>query len=355
MPPRITGLARRFMPDAENVSIRARRRTVETTNQTYYEVAPGRKLEALARVLDMETPGPTIVFCRTRQETNDLAEELRLRGYGAEALHGDMGQPERDRVMRRFRDGQADLLIATDVAARGLDIETVTHVINYDMPWDVEQYIHRIGRTGRAGRAGDAITLVEPRERRNLRMIEQMTGAKIQPARIPTAADIAARRRGMFRDALRDRLATGDYDGQMAIVEELAAEFDPADIAAVALQMLWEANRPGADGGDRDGAMAEEIAADGEQPEAGMTRLFVAMGRQDGLRPGDLVGAIANEVGLTGKAVGAIDILDRTAFVEVPSGDAPAVIEALSRTKLRGKRVRIQEAHPPAAGGFGAR
>ena len=142
---------RRFLREPGARRHRARRRTVETTNQTYYEVAPGKKLEALARVLDMETPGPTIVFCRTRQETNDLAEALRLRGYSAEALHGDMGQPERDRVMRRFREGQADLLIATDVAARGLDIETVTHVINYDIPWDVEQYIHRIGRTGPRG------------------------------------------------------------------------------------------------------------------------------------------------------------------------------------------------------------
>lgn len=342
MPPRIAALAKTFLPNAQTVAIRNRRRTVETTNQTYYEVAPGKKQDALARVLDMETPGPTIVFCRTRQETNDLADALRLRGYGAEALHGDMSQPERDRVMRRFREGQADLLVATDVAARGLDIETVTHVINYDMPWDVEQYIHRIGRTGRAGRSGDAITLVEPRERRNLRMIEQMTGATIRPARIPTAADIAARRRDQFVGTLRDRLGKGDYDGQMAIVEALADEYDSADIAAVALQMLWETS--GQPSGE---AVSEEIAADGEQPEAGMTRLFVGMGRQDGLRPGDLVGAIAGEVGLTGKAVGAIDILDRSAFVEVPAEHAEAVIAALSQTKLRGRRVKVQAARPP--------
>lgn len=342
MPPRIATLIKTFLPDAQRVAIQTRRRTVETTNQTYYEVAPGKKLEALARVLDMETPGPTIVFCRTRRETDELAEALRLRGYGAEALHGDMNQPERDRVMRRFREGQSDLLIATDVAARGLDIETVTHVINYDIPWDVEQYIHRIGRTGRAGRSGDAITLVEPRERRNLRTIEQLIGATIKPARIPTAADIAARRRDLFRDRLRDRLTGGQYDGQMSIVESLAEEYDPAEVAAAALQMLWEATATASKE-----EIAEEIAADGEQPEAGMTRLFVGLGRQDGLRPGDLVGAIANEVGLAGKAVGAIDILDRTAFVEVPTEQAEAVIAALGRTKLRGRRVKVQAARPP--------
>lgn len=342
MPPRITALVKTFLPNAQSIAIRNRKRTVETTNQTYYEVAPGQKQEALARVLDMETPGPTIVFCRTRQETNDLADALRLRGYGAEALHGDMNQPERDRVMRRFREGQADLLVATDVAARGLDIETVTHVINYDMPWDVEQYIHRIGRTGRAGRTGDAITLVEPKERRNLRTIEQLTGATIRPARIPTAADIAARRRDQFAGTLRERLSKGDYDGQMSVVSALAEEHDPADIAAAALQMLWETSGPAT----KESTDAE-MAADGEQPEAGMTRLFVGMGRQDGLRPGDLVGAIANEVGLTGKAVGAIDILDRTAFVEVPAEHAEAVIAALSQTKLRGRRVKVQAAQPP--------
>ncbi|MES2460033.1 MAG: DEAD/DEAH box helicase [Armatimonadota bacterium] len=244
MPPRIANLAKKFMPDAETVAIRSLRRTVETVEQSYYEVPPGKKQDALARVLDMETPGPTIVFCRTKAETDALAEGLRLRGYSADALHGDMAQAERDRVMRRFREGLADLLVATDVAARGLDIDTVTHVINYDLPWDVEQYIHRIGRTGRAGRTGDAITLIEPRERRNLRMIEQMTGAKISPARIPTVADISARRREVFQDTLRARLEKSESDGQIRMVEDLSTEFPPAEIAAVALQMLWKRRSP---------------------------------------------------------------------------------------------------------------
>jgi len=344
MPPRIASLAQRFLKDPAQVSIDVGKRTVDTTNQTYYEVAPGRKLEALGRVLDMETPGPTIVFCRTRQETNDLADALRLRGYSAEALHGDLAQADRDRVMRRFREGLADLLIATDVAARGLDIETVTHVINYDIPWDVEQYIHRIGRTGRAGRTGDAITLVEGRERRQLRAIEQMIGRPIKPARIPTAADIAARRQDRFQDSLRDTLAAREFDGYLASVEALSTEYDPSEIAAAALQMLWQSQHSGP------AEAAEELNADSEQPEVGMMRLFIGMGRQDGLRPGDLVGAISNEAGLPGKAIGAIDIMDKTAFVEVPAQDANRIVAALRQATLRGRKVKVESTRPPGRG-----
>ncbi len=344
MPPRIADLTKRFLRDPARVSIEARKRTVETTNQTYYEVPPGKKLEALARVLDMESPGATIIFCRTRKETADLAEALRLRGYSAEALHGEMGQADRDRVLRRFREGQDDLLIATDVAARGLDIESVTHVINYDIPWDVEQYIHRIGRTGRAGRSGDALTLIEPRERRQLKAIERLIGAPIKPARIPTMADIAARRRDLFRESLRETLEAGDFDGHLATVEELAGEYDPAAIAAAALQMLWKSQHGAQSGGGA--AEAEEIAADALQPEPGMTRIFIGLGRQGGLRPGDLVGAIANEAGLQGRSIGTIDILDHTAFVEVPKAEAQNVIQALRRTKLRGRKVKVQIARP---------
>lgn len=341
MPPRITALVKKFLPNAETVKIESRRRTLDTTNQTYYEVAPGKKRDALARVLDMETPGPTIVFCRTRQETNELTEAMRQRGYEAEALNGEMNQAERDRVMKSFKEGRCELLIATDVAARGLDIETVTHVINYDMPWDVEQYIHRIGRTGRAGRTGDAITLIVPRERRNLKMIEQMTGAKIVPARIPTAADVAARRRETFLNTLRTRLEADDFDAQRPVVSSLLEEFDADDIAAVALQMLWESRGPAVDDSD------DALAADSERPEPGMTRIFVPMGRQDGLRPTDIIGAIASMVpGVTAKSVGAIDILDRSAFVEAPSERADEIIAALNRTKIRGRKIVVKIAYP---------
>jgi ATP-dependent RNA helicase DeaD len=338
MPPRVSGLIKRFLKDPKLVAIEPKRRTLETTNQAYYEVPPGKKMEALARVLDMETPGPTFVFCRTRQETNDVAEALRLRGYSAEALHGDMSQSERERVLRRFREEQCDLLVATDVAARGLDIENVTHVINYDIPWDVEQYIHRIGRTGRAGKSGDAITLVVGRERRQLKLIEQMIGAQIKSMRLPTAADIAGRRRQVFKESLRETLEAGNLEGHMVTVEELCADFDPTEIAAAAIQMLWQSQNKSGSSSDT----AHEMEAGGEQTELGMTKLFIGIGRKDGMRPGDLVGAIANETGISGKSIGAIDILDHATFVEVPSGEADNVIDAIGRIKFRGKRVKIR-------------
>lgn len=339
MPPRILALTQTFLRDPVHVSIQAKQRTLETTNQTYYEVPKGKKLEALARVLDMESPGPTIVFCRTRQETSDLSDALRIRGYNTEALHGDMNQAERDRVMRRFRDGAADLLIATDVAARGLDIETVTHVINYDIPWDVEQYIHRIGRTGRAGRTGDAITLVEGKQRRQLEVIERLIGSKIKPARIPTAADIASRRRDVFKDAVREAIEAREFESQMATVDELLEEFEATEVAAAVLHMLWQSQHTTAE-------VAEELDFDFEQPEMGMTRIFIGLGRRDGLRPGDIVGSIAGETGLPGKAIGVIDILDATAFVEVPASEADRVVEALRNTQIRGRRVKVQLARP---------
>lgn len=342
MPPRVLSLMKKYLREPKHVTIKSKQRTLDTTNQAYYEVGPGpnRKFEALVRILDMETPGPTIIFCRTRQETQDVAEGLHIRGYGAEPLHGDMSQAERERVLRRFRDEQCDLLVATDVAARGLDIDTVTHVINFDIPFDVEQYIHRIGRTGRAGRTGDAITLVQGRERRQLRTIEQMIGATIKPVRLPTAADIAARRRETFKEALRAALEAGEFEGQLATVEELGEQFAPSEIAAASLHLLWQAQHPNAE------EVAQEIEAGGEQPERGMSRLFIAMGRQDGLRPGDIVGAIANQTHLSGRDIGTIDILDRSAFVEVPTPDEQNVIAALRRSKLRGRKVNVQVARP---------
>ncbi len=342
IPPRIATLARHYLKAPQRVAIESKRRTVAETAQTYYEVLPSEKVEALARILDMETPGSTILFCRTRREVDELGESLQMRGYVAETLHGEMNQTARDRVMHRFRTGQADILIATDVAARGLDIDQVTHVINYDIPWDVESYIHRIGRTGRAGRSGEAITLISPRERYQLRQIERFINAPIRPARVPTAADIAARRREMLQENLRQTLASSSYDGHQKTVEKLIAEgeYDAAQIAAAALHLLWQAQKGAAD------YDAAAVKVEEERTEAGMTRLFLQIGRQDGIRPGDIVGAIANEAGIPGNAIGAIDIMDRSTFVEVPEADALRVIEALAHTKLRGKRVYVDVARP---------
>ncbi len=349
MAPRVLSITSKFLRNPQRVEIIAKQRTLEATNQTYYECPPGKKQESLARVLDMETPGSTIVFCRTRLETAELSESLQLRGYNAEPIHGDMNQMERERVLRRFREGLADLLIATDVAARGLDIDNVTHVINYDVPYDVEQYIHRIGRTGRAGRTGDAITLIYHKERRKLANIERLIGSRIEPARMPTVADIASRRREAFIESLREVLDAGQFETMLPSVAELAEDFDALEVAAAALQMLWnERHQNEHTGGE------EESFADYEQPETGMVRIFVGMGRQDGLRPGDLVGAITNESGLDARQIGVIDIVDRAAFVEVPASEGQRVISALSNTTLRNRKVKVNLAQP-AFGGEGNR
>lgn len=341
IPPRITALARKYLHDAQRVSVSVAHVTVPLTAQTAYELPGGDKFDALTRILDVETPQSAIIFCRTKIESNELAERLGGAGYTAEAINGDLPQTVRDRVMRRFRDGQVDLLVATDVAARGLDIPAVSHVINYDIPTDPEAYVHRIGRTGRAGRTGEAITLVSPRERYTLRMIERVIGQQIAVKRLPSLADVAARRREAFKAALAGVLEEGNLGQELLIAESLADQYDALDIAAAAIRMAR------GDSAQRlEEAAVETIGGDADGVEAGMTRLFIGAGRQQGIRPMDLVGAIANEAGIPGKSIGSIDIYDAFAFVEVPSAEAPRVIQAMSNANLRGRRVNISIARP---------
>ena len=285
--------------------------------QVAYVVARAHKPASLERVLETENPDSALVFCRTRLEVDTLVEMLNAHGHRAEALHGGMEQRLRDRVMGRFRDGQADLLVATDVAARGLDIERLSHVINYDVPASAETYVHRIGRTGRAGRGGTAITLAEPREHRLLRAMEAATKQKIEVAPIPTVADLKARRLDITRASLRERLLAGNLDHTRVVVEALANEFDIVDIAAAAVQLAHTA--AGGDGDDREipasappsqptsrrhgrplkparGRLPRDPSSR-ERPTR-MIRLFVGAGRRAGIRPGDLVGAITGEAGI---------------------------------------------------------
>jgi len=338
MPGPVSALGRRQMREPERVQIEKETVTVPQTRQTVYEVSGRNKLDSLARILDAENPASAIIFCRTKREVDELAESLQARGYLAEPIHGDLSQRERDAAMARFRQGQAELLIATDVAARGLDIPDVTHVINYDIPMDPESYIHRIGRTGRAGRAGEAVTLVEPRERRQLRVIEQLIGRRLTPGRIPSVADVARRRRERFKKQVAEAIEGGELEAQLLMVEELCEEYEPTDIAAAALKLLTER--------EKEGVRVEPMDGDGVAAEPGMTRLFLGAGRKDGIRPLDVVGAIANEAGLPGRQVGTIDILDHVTFVEVPEEAAARVIAAMRKTTLRGRRVKVESARP---------
>jgi ATP-dependent RNA helicase DeaD len=335
MPPGVLRLAQRFTNNPTRVSIASEQLTAPRTRQICYEVLGRDKLDALCRILDVETPTLAIIFCRTRQETDAIGESLQGRGYSAEVLHGDLSQAARDRVMRRFREGQLDILVATDVAARGLDIAEVSHVVNYDVPTDPESYVHRIGRTGRAGREGVAITLITPRERRMMQTIERVSRSPVERLRLPSLADVAARRRETLRRQLRETVLAGGLEPYRLLIDEMASEAPPTDLAAAMLKLLLnESGQPDT---------ITQLEPPPAHAERGMIRLTLNLGRSDGLRPGDIVGAIANEAGLPGRSVGAIDIRDRTSFVEVPTDAALRVLRALNQTSLRGRRVRAAQ------------
>ena len=365
MPARISAIAKRHLKDPVKIMIAheaAARGDAPKVRQTAYIVPRAHKAATLGRVLDMESPAAAIVFCRTRLEVDELTPSLAARGYGAEALHGGMDQDQRDRVMGRLRSGAIDLLVATDVAARGLDIEQLTHVVNYDVPSAPDAYVHRIGRVGRAGREGVAITLCEPREHRLLRNIERVTRQRIHVDKVPTVADLIARRLDLTRAALRESLLEGKLDNYRGVVEALTDEFDVMEVALAAVKLADENSRPAAD--EREIPQVkpprEDVTAGGRprRPERGgrteggpkrdrrggprMTRVFVNAGREAGIRPQDLVGAIANEARIDARQIGAIEIADRFSLVEVSEGVAEDVIRTLRGTAVRGRKVNVR-------------
>jgi ATP-dependent RNA helicase DeaD len=293
------------------------------------------KLDALTRILDMERPESVMIFVRTKREADELGESLIGRGYAAEVIHGDLSQAQRERALAGFRDGRADLLVATDVAARGLDIPDVSHVINFDIPGDPEVYVHRIGRTARAGRTGSAITFVTPRERTLLKTIERLIGVRLQRMRVPSLTDIAERRSQVFREALRSTIESAQLEPYLMMVEELGDEYDLAQVAAGAIKMALDEQQ-----------VAPPAPEDGRAGEDGMERLFVRAGRRDGVSARDLVGAIANEAGIPGRDIGAIDIYNNFSFVDVPRAHTRRVVDALTRSGVRGRRVAVDIAEP---------
>ncbi|HPF61108.1 MAG TPA: DEAD/DEAH box helicase [Gemmatimonadales bacterium] len=356
MAPRIAKIAERHLRDPAKVLV-AREAPAEgelpRVRQTAYVIARPQKVAALGRILDLEAPDLALIFCRTRHEVDSLAESLGGRGYRVLGLHGGMTQDQRDKVMRRTRGGTVDLLVATDVAARGLDIEQVSHVVNFNVPESPAAYVHRIGRTGRAGREGVAITLVEPREHRFLRNIEQLTRQKVDMARLPTVMDIRAKQLEVTRASLRETLLTGELGGYRVIVEALAEEFDVMDIATAAVKLahLAEAGAIPADAVDlpelavpAPTARPARHAASGppRRRAPGMSRIYIGSGRKDNMRPADLVGAIANEARLDARLIGTIEISDRFSLVELPEEMVDNVIAALRATKIKGKRQTVR-------------
>jgi ATP-dependent RNA helicase DeaD len=340
MPRQVRRIADKYLNNPVNIETERKTMTVVNTKQFYVNVSEGQKIDALTRILEADSnPGEAVlIFHRTKIGADQLTEKLQARGYAAEAMHGDMNQNQRESVIKRLKSGQVEIVVATDVAARGLDVEQITSVINYDMPGDTEVYVHRIGRTGRAGREGKAILFVTPRQQRMKRDIENYTKQRIEPFRMPTQADVASRRVGILKERILDTLAKQDLELYLSLVEELAEECgcDIAEIAAAAT-FLAVGDKP----------LEVKVQPKPEQLTKwgdGMTRLFVAAGRTHGVSAGDIVGAIANEGNVPGKAIGAIDIYDRFTLVDVPSEFTNQVIEQMQNSRIRSQQANIRVA-----------
>jgi ATP-dependent RNA helicase DeaD len=359
LPARIDGLVKRYLRDPVKVRI-ARERSAEETarvRQVAYLVPRQHKASALGRLLDIESPTAAVVFCRTREEVDGLGETLGARGYRTEALHGGMTQDQRDRVMARVRNRTAELLVATDVAARGLDIDHLTHVVNFDVPTDPDSYVHRIGRVGRAGREGVAITLVEPRQHRLLKSIEKATKQKISVETLPTVADLRARRLELTRGALEAAIVEDDHEQYRVVVDALSDEYDLMEIALAAVKLAHEAN--GIEEDDTEipspspsSSMGAADSAPRRRADPGSTTtIFVSLGHAAKIRPQDLVGAIAGETSLSGRQIGAIEITHKFSTVEIPKSAETEVITALSKTLIKGRKARVEPYRPPARRG----
>jgi ATP-dependent RNA helicase DeaD len=385
LPPAVRKLANRYLSNPYEITINPARLTVAETEQRYYRVRMDQKLPALTRLLELDDVTSALIFTRTKVGAQELADELNRRGCPAESLHGDLNQARRESILNRFRRHTIKLLVATDVAARGLDIENVSHVFNYDVPEDAEDYVHRIGRTGRAGRKGIAITFFTPRERSRLGQIEAYTRQKLSECRIPSYEAVLAHRDERFLQSLTEQLGKGTISHERALIARLTeTSFDLVEIAAAAIKLArageaelpreeiiepaaeprsartsarkpaaWDNARPDRSGrgasknpGRSKGSWKDVESSQPQwserQAEAGMVRLRMNLGDTHGLRPGDVVGAIASEVGIPGKAIGEIDIRKDFTFVDVSEKHVRQVLkESSGQYNLRGKPVML--------------
>ena len=341
MPRQVRRIAERYLKDAVNIQIEQKLMDVPLISQFYLNVSEGQKSDVLTRLLEIEsTSGEAVlIFHRTKLGAANLADKLQARGYSAEAMHGDMSQAQRESVIKKLRAGQVEIVIATDVAARGLDVDRITSVINYDMPSDVENYVHRIGRTGRAGREGRAILLVTPRQQRMKSDIERFTKQRIEPLKLPTKADIAARRVALLKERILKTLEHDELEFHLSLIEEIAEESgkDVAEVAAAAVLLI---------AGDKPISVKVEPQIERSETrgnrDEGMVRLFMDVGRRDKVSPSDIVGAIANEGDVPGKVIGAIDLHERHTLVDVPSQYVDQVLANMKATKIRSQQANVR-------------
>lgn len=372
MPAEIQNIARRFQKEPVTVKVVKKELTVPKVTQYYYEVKPKTKVEVMCRLLDMYAPSLSIAFCNTKRQVDELVQDLQGRGYFAEGLHGDLKQIQRDRVMNSFRNGTTEILVATDVAARGIDVDNVEAVFNYDIPQDDEYYVHRIGRTGRAGKEGIAFSFVVGREVYKLRDIQRYCKTKIIPQAIPSLDDITAIKAEKIMEQVLDLTRDSDLTKMVSLIERavLTEECTSLDVAAALLKLamgeenedIIDSSRParslddldryGRDGagrgkGGRSGrdGRGSRYGREGREDRDDMARLFVNIGKNQNIRPGDVLGAVAGESGISGKLVGSIDMYDNYTFVEVPREYANAVLKAMKDVKIKGKNVHVEKAN----------
>ncbi len=361
MPSVIQKVAQKYMRDPVEIKIKAKTSTVATITQRYWQVTGLHKLDALTRILEVEEFDAMIVFVRTKTATVELAERLEARGFSCSALNGDMNQALRERTIERLKKGSLDIVVATDVAARGLDVERISHVVNYDIPYDTEAYVHRIGRTGRAGRKGEAILFVAPREKRMLRAIETATRQPITPMQLPSHADIAGRRVAQFKDALSAVIESQE----LGFFEEVVASYEqehniPVTQIAAALVYLVQKERPLLPAAEKETAPREIRPERSERPdkprardeqrrssgaeravEAGMVRYRMEVGRNHGVLPKNIVGAIANEAGMDSQHIGHIKLHDDYSTVDLPAGMPKDIFQHLTKVWVCGHQLRL--------------
>jgi ATP-dependent RNA helicase DeaD len=364
VPAAIRRIAQRHLREPKEITIRSKTSTAPNIRQRYWLVSGMHKLDALTRILEVETFDAMLVFVRTKLETVELAERLEARGFEAAALNGDIPQQQRERTIAALKSGKVDIVVATDVAARGLDVERISHVVNYDVPYDSESYIHRIGRTGRAGRSGEAILFIAPRERNMLRIIERATRQQITQMNLPSVAAVNEQRVAKFKQRIADALAEGGAPAFRGIVEEFQAEHDvsPIDIAAALASLLQgetplllperaepepvhftQAERPPrhSRAEDREGPRHRENRKRDNNDDVHFETFRLEVGHVHGVKPGNIVGAIANEAGLEGRHIGQVDIRDDHSFVDLPEGMPRDIFRNLQKVRVVGQELRI--------------
>ena len=349
MPKAIMDIARNFQKDARIIKVVRKELTVSNIEQFYYEVRPKNKTEVLCRLIDIYNPRLSVVFCNTKRQVDELISELKGRGYFADGIHGDMKQQQRDRVMDDFRSGKVDILIATDVAARGIDVDDVDMVFNYDIPQDEEYYVHRIGRTGRAGRSGKALSFISGKEVYKLKDIERYCKTKMLAKPVPSLDDVKNTKLDNMFDKIRQTIEEGGLTDMVNLVEEHVnqEEYTSMDMAAALLKMLI------GDTLDREDEV-EEFHFDTDRDDSRMVRLFINIGKKDKIKPANILGAIAGESGMPGKLVGAIDMMDNYTFVDVPAIHAEKILKAMNdNVQIKGRRVNVEKANQSRGKGRG--